>query len=654
MRRRKRQIIFEISEITENTLNNRKNNEKHLNLLNIGAFQENGDDNLTRKGTENMTNSIQKAGAGIIAAGVLLAGMSAPMIAAPSAAWAANGTVKITPVAGNNVGYKAFQIFTADIANGKAEHEAWASTAIKTAVVNAIKTIDPTYSSDSAQDALEFLDTNWGTSSSTRIVNSTEFPNTVAKNVQAVGGGTTVTAGTTNSLAEGYYLIVTDSSTLGTGESGTAPIFVAIDDASPVDINEKTSIPTVTKEVKDDASGSDWSDHADANTGQSLEYKLTGHLPSNIGTYATYEYEFEDTLTHLALSADEQENIRVTVGSTDVTSMIAGTAGIGCTTVDDENHQTGSNITYANNKLKVTIKDLKALGVTLDASTTVVVTYSAHLDGSAVTGSTGNPNTVTLTYSNNPNQTGTGTTNEVTVKTYTYKLKLTKVDKDNNTTLLPGAKFKMQLTNAAAGAPTYEEASVTVGATIESDTLYESDGNGGYVATQDATVLSGKTYYTQTPGSPAGNDSLAGSWVKQDGSLTSSAAEAFEFTTDANGVFEVSGLDAGTYTIIETAAPEDYDVWDTPITVTISPTFEGTPSALNNLTASLTGGETGSEVTEVNKTTGVVSVKATDDKEVDLPLTGQLGIAGSIALGVLLVGAGVVMTVRRSRQNEEE
>ena len=101
---------------------------------------------------------------------------------------------------------------------------------------------------------------------------------------------------------------------------------------------------------------------------------------------------------------------------------------------------------------EVSCENIKALdaieGVTINASTEVVVTYTAALNEHAVIAGTGNPNTAYLEFSNNPNGEGTGKTPTVKVVVFTYELVVNKVDGSNNNTALQGAKFTLYKMNA--------------------------------------------------------------------------------------------------------------------------------------------------------------------------------------------------------------
>lgn len=247
----------------------------------------------------------------------------------------------------------------------------------------------------------------------------------------------------------------------------------------------KSDVPTVVKKVKDanDSTGttSDWQDSADYDIGDDVPYQITGSMPNNIADYTTYKYTFTDTmskgLTYTANTA------KIMIGITDVTSSF---------TENVTNTKDGSTtVTW-------TCKNLKGInGVTLDANTKVVVTYSAKLNEKAVIGSAGNPNEVDLTYSNNPNKGGkdeTGRTPKDKNIVFTYKTIVNKVDPEQKP--LKGAAFTLQKKiKKTDGTTEYQDVkTITAGDT----TTFEFTGldDGDYKLTETTTPAG---YNTITP-----------------------------------------------------------------------------------------------------------------------------------------------------------
>lgn len=258
----------------------------------------------------------------------------------------------------------------------------------------------------------------------------------VEKRVPATGNP--FAAGCTfTTTSAGYYLFMTDTGSLNTKETGTSPIFAVVGGGA-VSVTEKTGIPTVAKQIKDDATGVDWFDKADSQMGQTVQYRLTGTVANNVDTFGTYYYEFYDELS-AGLTVDES-SVKAVIGETPIKPTSVTVSG------PDSNGKT---------VLSVKFDDLKAAagaaGVTVDENTRVVVRYSAKLDPNnsqhVVVGGTGNSNTVKLIYSNNPGHVTKGESVPDTVRNYTYALKLVKKDATDENKKLAGVKFTICATN---------------------------------------------------------------------------------------------------------------------------------------------------------------------------------------------------------------
>lgn len=517
-----------------------------------------------------------------------------------------------------NVTYKAYRIFKADVVDGKdgsgkvVSNIDWASPEAKTAVLGYLSGVtDSGITVDSsAQDAAECLIKHSdGTGNATPIENNNLF-NGLAKEVErnVKQTGSSFTAGEVftpqdenHNALQGYYLFVTDESTLGTKEkpvknTGTSPIFAVVGDAL-VTVNEKTSIPTVEKKIKND-NGSDWADKADSQMGQQVKYKLTGTVASNIATFGTYHYEFSDKLSG-GLTADAN-SVVVKIGDKVLHCNVTPGADTGYDVSID-----------ANNTLNVKFTDLKAAakqaGATLNGSSNVVVTYTAMLDpvkaANVTVGGTGNDNAVKLIYSNNPMGEGTGESVPDTVRDYTYALKLVKEDAANDATKLNGVKFTIQATNPDDNAE----------------------------------------------GAPAGTK-----YVQENGTLSDNK---YEFETKNGGVIEVKGLDAGTYTVKETHTLDGYNTLPD-FTFTISTVNENGIDGLdqvegqNDVTVFVSKPNMDLvEKPDVNNGTVTLTVK--NKKGSNLPLTGLNGVTFTWIAGGAVLCIGVAHLIRSRKQAEE-
>lgn len=343
--------------------------------------------------------------------------------------------------------FKAYQIFKADVMDGTSgkvtSNVEWASGDAEDAVLDElVKNNAPGITKKStASDVADYLSKITDTSDTMNLPQDSilnKIALAVEKRVPATGNP--FAAGCTfTTTSAGYYLFMTDTDSLNPKEkqTGTSPIFAVVGGGA-VRVTEKTGIPTVTKQIKDDATGVDWFDKADSQMGQTVQYRLTGTVANNVDTFGTYYYEFYDELS--AGLTVEESSVKAVIGETPIkpTSVTVSSP--------DSDGKTF---------LSVKFDDLKAAagaaGATVGDNTRVVVTYSAKLDPKksqhVVVGGTGNSNTVKLIYSNNPGHVTKGESVSDTVRDYTYALRLVKKDATDETKKLAGVKFTICATN---------------------------------------------------------------------------------------------------------------------------------------------------------------------------------------------------------------
>lgn len=331
-----------------------------------------------------------------------------------------------------------------------------------------------------------------------------------------------------------------------------------------------------------------WGEAADWCIGSNVPFQLIGTLPSNYADYETYKYVFHDTLSS-ALKYNGDVTVYFRSGNKD--TQIASSNF----TVDPPSAATAGGGT-----LTITFNDLKKVsGVNITSGGQIVVKYTAKLLNTAVIGQPGNPNEVYLEYSSNPNFSGTGTppTSETpidTVLVFTYELDVNKVDGAETTKKLKDAEFKLQ--NADGKWATVDNTNKVT----------------GWVDTQDK----GST-----------------------------------LITNANGLAQVIGLDAGTYELYETKAPGGYNKLKKPIKIVITATLdkeEKTGPALTALTIKVDD----SAAEEVDVAKGTVSTTVTNNSGATLPETGGIGTTLFYVIGgVLMVGAAVLLVTRKRMNN---
>lgn len=195
--------------------------------------------------------------------------------------------------------------------------------------------------------------------------------------------------------------------------------------------------PEVEKQVREfniDGNGNwahDVSYPTDPDTGgQKVDFQLTATMPQNFSTASKEPYalsfhdEQDDTLTF------DPTSLKVTIGGVDITDQV------------DLVENPSDNCTF-----EVVIDDVRHLtGVTVSASSKIVVTYTSTLNANAVMGGTGNKNTVTLKYGPDGKP---STPSTVTV--FTFQVNLTKVDGVDPTQKLTGAEFKLERLDHGTG-----------------------------------------------------------------------------------------------------------------------------------------------------------------------------------------------------------
>lgn len=528
--------------------------------------------------------------------------------------------------------FVAYQIFNAKVndengSGGKVVSDVtWAieDVQIQNQIIDAIKKSienDPSESQvptkPTAQNVAEWMAANLQSASG--VVNNGDLLDTIAGLVKETtpvkpekASAAEFDADTTVSFKNsGYYLFLTYDGSIGTEndysnkrQTGTSPIFTAVG-GSAVEVAEKIGIPTVTKKIKDDKPGSHWADKADSQVGQNVQYQLTGTVAENVASFNTYYYEFHDELS-AGLIADEK-SVNVTVYAND-----HDTSG---TEVNLPAGAVEYNTTGNNNVLTVKFNDLKAvtaktgssaIGITKDSR--VVVTYSAKLNPAktekVTVGGRGNDNEVKLIYSNNPMSGGKGESVSDTVRDYTYALQLVKEDFDDNSKKLKDVEFTIKATGA--------------------DEL-ESGVEGAQ-------------------------------FVQKNGSL---GETEYKFKTNKNGEINVTGLDAGTYTVheVESSNPGYNTLDDFIFTITAEglgelegETFAGNTDP-NTLKVTATIPNSNLLASSVNN--GTVTLTVENKKGSNLPLTGLNGVTFTWIAGGAVLCIGVAHLIRSRKQAEE-
>lgn len=599
----------------------------------------------TNRKTEEKKMSMSKNIARLAVTAGLTAALSFGGVMAPVTMAFAEGNTTVTfndPDYAASTTYKGIQIFKAKVTkdNGTTSVSGieWAGTGteIQTAVVNAIKKKDNTYSSDNAQDAADWLSANAeGTGTGSKVASDNVF-SLIAANLKDSTAWQKTTKGdaSLSKLDAGYWLFLTDNAGKPDGKSTdafTSPVYAVIDGTNmTVTITPKKSIPTVNKQILAATSAdptkltTGWAGVANSQIGQEVTYKLTGKVADNYATYDSYAYKFTDTLSN---------GLDYVSGSLKVYAVNNGVytpinSGYDLTTPTEDNRVLTVNFAVDKATGKKGLKDIAFV----NADTEIVVFYNAKLNKNAVTGNGtegkgGNYNAVKLEYSNNPYTEGTGTSVEGGAGDFTFKLNLNKVDQGTEKGL-EGAVF----------------------------TIKSADSNtaGQYVASRDAAgVVAGQLVTV------ADANKLPG-YVK--------------FTSDKDGKIPVSGLDAGSYTVTEVQTPDDTKYTKAePFTFTIKAEYKDNAAELEKITVSPSENDehrsdvalgtlnntpgdntlTATNGTAANVETGEINITVGNTKSVGLPLTGLNGVTFTWIAGGAVLCIGVAHLIRSRKQAEE-
>lgn len=573
-------------------------------------------------------------------------------------------SITISQVEGNeSTTFKAYQIFKAtvtDTTSGKtAQDITWANDTVGQKVISAIENDWKSYTrlSDSEklsakptpQEVADFITAHAG--ACTAGSESTEGTRIATNNIlyavaNAIKDETPAKSDIAANIAwtpgaengSGYYLFVTNAlSDSSKKVTGTAPIFAVVG-GKAVTVTEKTSIPTVGKQIlasapDDPTAATDWAGVADSQIGQEVTYKLTGSVADNYASYDSYAYKFTDTLSKgLTYTDNSVEVYAVNKDSSnqDKYELIANNKYT-TNTATNGNGTTTLTIEFGAEEEKKGLKDISSV----NADTKIVVFYKAKLNKNAVTGNgdsegkKGNYNSVKLEYSNNPYAEGTGTSVEGGAGDFTFKLNLKKVDQGTEKGL-EDAVFTIQ----SADANTKDQYIASAAGTV---------GNTNVVAGQLVTVPGG----TELP-------------------------DCVKFTSGNDGKIAVSGLDAGSYKVHEVSAPNESYTPIADFTFTINPTYttNGTLK-VDKLEATLNPGTRSDVVmgelddnagdnvlnvkdgTATNPADGAINITVGNTKSVGLPLTGLNGVTFTWIAGGAVLCIGVAHLIRSRKQAEE-
>ena len=414
--------------------------------------------------------------------------------------------------------YDAYQLFSATVADdADADQEVatdvtWANDAVRQAVLPVPHDAGLDSTASTAQEAAEWLNADGHMSTALAARLACAICNAGAASVP-------LNAGTTAELHCGYWLIVADDDAIAQGEVGTAPI-MALVGGSAVTVKPKAATPKVAKHVLEDSTAA-WQKAADATVADDLYWRLSATVPAGLAAYDTYTVRFVDTMGAGLDPSKVAASMRVYVaagadgGFDAVSAGKDGRAGTepakGWT---DITAQCATKVAADGKTFTVRTGDLiAALGGAdaFAAGARVVAVYNAPLNSACNHGiAKGNPNEVYLRY--------------------------------------PRSPFADQSGDAGfTRTPSDDACAYTWGLSL----IKRSSSDDKPLAGANLRIIDDRGRILTTDGS----------W--------STDADAC-ITTDADGHVELSGVDAGVYTVEEIAAPKGYTAFEGKRTVTVT------------------------------------------------------------------------------------
>ena len=478
------------------------------------------------------------------------------------------------------------------------------------------------------------------------------------------------TSATINVATAGYYIVTGE----GTADTKTVTAAVALTTADPTaSIAAKLDAPDIDKRIDEgDTAGTYEADkdprydnHA---VGDTVPYILHSKVPNMTG-YEKYFYIVSDTLSEgLTLNDDNDAGFVVKIGSTPLTrdtSEEHNTAGTGYYVTKDT----------ATNSFKIVFKNFIQYKGTLQTDGTysgdqtgedITITYSATVNEKAVIGVEGNPNTVKLIYSNNPNEdynhtntTDEPTNNDVTgetpekvVRTYVVGIKVVKVDPQGNR--LSGATFELSGTDLNKVEVVTQDKFV-----VANDGTFYLLKDGSYTTTAPSELDVTADDYTATLAkyvNPDGDVKYKKTTVTYTEKVASESPLKVSETTNANGIIIFDGLEAGTYTLTETAAPTGYNVLKDAIEFEVEwAAPSGKTDGTGNCTWSIKAGSvtTGYNVT-FDSVANEFRICIENQTGVELPSTGGVGTTIFYVAGSILVLAAAILLITKRRMGAQD
>lgn len=322
--------------------------------------------------------------------------------------------------------------------------------------------------------------------------------------------------------------------------------------------------------------------------GDTVTYQLTSKVPDMTG-YNSYTFKFTDTLSK---GLDLKAILSVKVGDTE---LKAGKTGDNTylptyTTNDNGTH----TLTISFNDFYNNFKNR--------TGETITVVYTATLNKDAVIGMNPNTNKAVVEYSNDPKSDGTGKSEPSIVDVHTfdftiYKYYKTTTGATETKNPLAGAEFELYKANEAGDAA---DTNAKINIVDETKGVY-----------RQATPEEANAGFTSA-----------------------------KIVSDADGKVLVKGLEAGTYYLRETKAPEGYNKLLSDIKVVVEANYDTTTGKLKSYSVDYTYNGKTTNGTAITDKDNHPEVAVENKTGAQLPSTGSKGalmvtLAGIVLFGVL-------------------
>lgn len=345
--------------------------------------------------------------------------------------------------------------------------------------------------------------------------------------------------------------------------------------------------------------------------GQKIEFEVKGQVPDITGFTDFYTYKLSDTLSE-GLTLDQNSVavyiLKETETETETKVRVSLVKDIHYDISTTENgFELDINMLRLVRGEKSAENEKPSIVALASPGDTILVQYSGSVNEKGLTKVS--ENEVTLTYSNNPSV--ATETEEFKDQTYVYNAKIVidKYENGNPTKKLPGAEFVLTKTEIEMG-----EELLSVGV--------------------------GKTYFAKhITKNEEGNTNPVPriEW-------TENMDEATVFGTDEKGAVDIQGLAPGGYLLIETKAPDGYNLLDEPVEVIIPELTEEEARELYEAQKEDAG-------TAMETLTATAEVANSSGSE--LPGTGGTGTTIFYVVGGLLVAGAVVLLVTKKRMSAQ-